>query len=58
MSQIFLLLKKQNISCRKNDLTFRFAKNNLIFEIDWINNLMETLIVELISINKQWIRFI
>lgn len=51
-------LRNKIFHAEKNDLTFRFAKNNLIFEIDWINNLMETLIVELISINKQWIRFI
>ena len=51
-------LRNKIFHAEKNDLTFRFAKNNLISEIDWINNLMETLIIELISINKQWIRFI
>ncbi|MCT4697624.1 hypothetical protein [Tenacibaculum haliotis] len=49
-------LRNKIFHAEKQDLTFRFAKNNLIIEIDWINNILESLIIELISANQQWIK--
>lgn len=49
-------LRNKIFHAEKQDLTFRFAKNNLIFELSWINKILETLIIELISANSCWIR--
>ena len=31
-------------------------KNNLLYEFDWINNLLESLVLELLNSNKEWDR--
>ncbi|AZA58612.1 MULTISPECIES: hypothetical protein [Flavobacteriales] len=49
-------LRNKIFHAEKQDLTFRFAKNNLIFELEWVNEILETLIVELISTNVNWTR--
>ena len=49
-------LRNKIFHAEKQDLTFRFAKNNLIFELEWVNEILETLIVELISANLSWTR--
>lgn len=49
-------LRNKIFHAEKQDLTFRFAKNNLIFELEWVNGILETLIVELISVNSGWTR--
>ena len=49
-------LRNKIFHAEKQDLTFRFAKNNLIFELEWANEILETLIVELISANLSWTR--
>lgn len=51
-------LRNKIFHAEKEDLTFRFAKNNLILEIDWINDILETIITELIVINSLWIKHI
>ncbi|SEH62951.1 hypothetical protein SAMN02927937_00554 [Paenimyroides aquimaris] len=49
-------LRNKIFHAEKQDLTFRFAKNNLIFELEWVNEILETLIVELITANLSWTR--
>lgn len=49
-------LRNKIFHAEKEDLTFRFAKNNIISEINWINNILETLIIELISANSSWLK--
>ena len=49
-------LRNKIFLAEKQDLTFRFAKNNLIFELEWVNEILETLIIELISANLSWTR--
>ena len=49
-------LRNKIFHAEKQDLTFRFAKNNLIFELEWVNEILETLIIELISANLIWTR--
>ena len=49
-------LRNKIFHAEKQDLTFRFAKNNLIFELEWVNEILETLIIELISANLSWTR--
>lgn len=49
-------LRNKIFHAEKQDLTFRFAKNNLIFELEWVNDILETLIVELIVSNSSWTR--
>jgi len=49
-------LRNKIFHAEKQDLTFRFAKNNLIFELSWVNEILETLIVELINANINWTR--
>jgi hypothetical protein len=49
-------LRNKIFHAEKQDLTFRFAKNNIIFELDWVNEILETLVVELISTNADWTR--
>lgn len=38
----------------KQDLTFRFASNSLINELDWINEVLQSLIIDLINNNGNW----
>lgn len=40
----------------KHDLSFRFIDNKLTEELDWINDILETLILELIKSNHSWIQ--
>lgn len=49
-------LRNKIFHAEKQDLTFRFAKNNMIFELEWVNDILETLIIELISANSSWTR--
>lgn len=49
-------LRNKIFHAEKEDLTFRFAKNNIISEINWINNILEILIIELISANASWLK--
>ena len=47
-------LRNKLFHAEKQDLTFRFARNNIIDELDWINQLLESLIIELIIENNNW----
>lgn len=40
----------------KHDLSFRFIDNKLTDELDWINDILETLVLELIKSNNIWIQ--
>ena len=40
----------------KHDLSFRFIDNKLTDELEWINDILETLILELIKSNDSWIQ--
>ena len=47
-------LRNKIFHAEKYDLTFRFIKNNLLYEIDWINSILENVIIELINCNNEW----
>ncbi|NFE73023.1 hypothetical protein FDC27_01985 [Clostridium botulinum] len=47
-------LRNQLFHAEKHDLTFRFAKNNLVDELSWINQILESLIIDLIKDNLNW----
>jgi hypothetical protein len=47
-------IRNKIFHAEKHDLSFKFIKNNLLYEIDWINNVFESLIVELINCNSEW----
>lgn len=42
----------------KHDLSFRFIKNKQIEELDWLNDVLATLLLELIKNNSIWQKFI
>ena len=47
-------LRNKIFHAEKHDLSFRFIKNNLLYEIDWINCILESVIIELINCNSIW----
>lgn len=47
-------LRNKIFHAEKHDLSFRFIKNNLLYEIDWINSILESVIIELIDCNNEW----
>jgi len=47
-------IRNQLFHAEKHDLTFRFAKNNLVDELSWINTILESLIIDLIKDNLNW----
>lgn len=47
-------IRNQIFHAEKHDLSFKFTKNNLTDELDWLNDILETLILELISNNNLW----
>lgn len=38
----------------KEDLTFRFASNSIVTELKWINDILQSLLIELINSNDNW----
>jgi len=49
-------LRNKIFHAEKHDLSFNFIKNNLLYEIDWINNILESLVIELLNCNGEWDR--
>ncbi|WP_172126368.1 hypothetical protein [Arcobacter acticola] len=47
-------LRNKIFHAEKHDLSFKFIKNNLLYEIDWINNILESVIIELLNCNTEW----
>lgn len=47
-------LRNKIFHAEKQDLTFRFANNNFIMNLDWINGILQNLLIELIKTNKRW----
>jgi hypothetical protein len=47
-------IRNKIFHAEKHDLSFRFIENKLTEELDWINNILETLILELIKVNNSW----
>jgi len=49
-------IRNKIFHAEKHDLSFKFIKNNLLYEIDWINNILESLVIELLNCNTEWDR--
>ena len=49
-------IRNKIFHAEKHDLSFRFIENKLTEELDWINEILETLILELIKVNQLWIQ--
>lgn len=47
-------IRNKIFHAEKHDLSFRFIENKLTDELDWINSILETLILELIKNNNSW----
>lgn len=47
-------LRNKIFHAEKHDLSFKFIKNNLLYEIDWINNILESVVIELLNCNEDW----
>jgi hypothetical protein len=47
-------MRNKIFHAEKHDLSFRFIENKLTEELDWINSILETLILELIKSNNSW----
>jgi hypothetical protein len=48
-------LRNKIFHAEKHDLSFRLIDNKLTDELDWINNFLETLVLELIKTNTSWV---
>jgi len=40
----------------RQDFSFKFSKNKYVTELEWINEILESLLVELIKNNKNWVQ--
>jgi hypothetical protein len=49
-------IRNKVFHAEKQDLTFRFASNSIITELKWINEILQSLIIELINNNDNWER--
>ncbi|WP_320053216.1 HEAT repeat domain-containing protein [uncultured Acetobacteroides sp.] len=47
-------VRNKMFHAEKHDLTFRFASNSIITELKWINEILQSLLIELINNNDNW----
>lgn len=47
-------IRNKIFHAERHDLSFRFIKNYQVDEIDWINDILEILVIELLTNNNSW----